>query len=168
MWPLSVYWLTHLNQTWTKIIFLFAAHQVWCNSYHFYIYSQALDHVHYGMSRMVLLKHILLFRRVRIKARSESSPRNDLKDKTNDGDKMWTLLCRVSETIFDKRSQHACALTESVGDSLYIDGFTVIVLSCYCRKELLQCGVLNPEKDLYLGKLALTKFPKSPETWIHR
>ncbi|KAK2837061.1 hypothetical protein Q5P01_014273 [Channa striata] len=36
------------------------------------------------------------------------------------------------------------------------------------RKELLQCGVLHPEKDLYLGKLALTKFPKSPETWIHR
>ncbi|KAI5627999.1 protein prenyltransferase alpha subunit repeat-containing protein 1, partial [Silurus asotus] len=36
------------------------------------------------------------------------------------------------------------------------------------RKELLQCGVLNPEKDLYLGKLALTKYPKSPETWIHR
>ncbi|XP_051552004.1 protein prenyltransferase alpha subunit repeat-containing protein 1 isoform X2 [Myxocyprinus asiaticus] len=36
------------------------------------------------------------------------------------------------------------------------------------RKELLQCGVLNPEKDLYLGKLALTKHPKSPETWIHR
>ncbi|XP_053276072.1 protein prenyltransferase alpha subunit repeat-containing protein 1 isoform X1 [Pleuronectes platessa] len=36
------------------------------------------------------------------------------------------------------------------------------------RKELLQCGVLYPEKDLYLGKLALTKFPKSPETWIHR
>ncbi|XP_034027153.1 protein prenyltransferase alpha subunit repeat-containing protein 1 [Thalassophryne amazonica] len=36
------------------------------------------------------------------------------------------------------------------------------------RKELLQCGVLNPEKDLYLGKLALTKSPKSPETWIHR
>lgn len=37
-----------------------------------------------------------------------------------------------------------------------------------CRKELLQCGVLNPEKDLYLCKLALTKHPKSPETWIHR
>ncbi|KAM3611389.1 uncharacterized protein V6R79_017713 [Siganus canaliculatus] len=36
------------------------------------------------------------------------------------------------------------------------------------RKELLQCGVINPEKDLYLGKLALTKYPKSPETWIHR
>uniref|UniRef100_A0A4W4FS88 Protein prenyltransferase alpha subunit repeat containing 1 n=1 Tax=Electrophorus electricus TaxID=8005 RepID=A0A4W4FS88_ELEEL len=36
------------------------------------------------------------------------------------------------------------------------------------RKELLQHGVLNPEKDLYLGKLALTKYPKSPETWIHR
>ncbi|KAM9392630.1 protein prenyltransferase alpha subunit repeat-containing protein 1 [Pholidichthys leucotaenia] len=36
------------------------------------------------------------------------------------------------------------------------------------RKELLQCGVLSPEKDLYLGKLALSKFPKSPETWIHR
>ncbi|XP_066511276.1 protein prenyltransferase alpha subunit repeat-containing protein 1-like [Hoplias malabaricus] len=36
------------------------------------------------------------------------------------------------------------------------------------RKELLHCGVLNPEKDLYLGKLALTKYPKSPETWIHR
>ncbi|KAJ0019679.1 hypothetical protein NQD34_007248 [Periophthalmus magnuspinnatus] len=36
------------------------------------------------------------------------------------------------------------------------------------RKELLQCGVLCPQKDLYLGKLALTKFPKSPETWIHR
>ncbi|XP_076854122.1 protein prenyltransferase alpha subunit repeat-containing protein 1 isoform X2 [Brachyhypopomus gauderio] len=36
------------------------------------------------------------------------------------------------------------------------------------RKELLQCGVLDPEKDLYLGKLALTKYPKSPETWIHR
>ncbi|XP_003974803.1 protein prenyltransferase alpha subunit repeat-containing protein 1 [Takifugu rubripes] len=36
------------------------------------------------------------------------------------------------------------------------------------RKELLQCGALVPEKDLYLGKLALTKFPKSPETWIHR
>uniref|UniRef100_A0A8D3B427 Protein prenyltransferase alpha subunit repeat containing 1 n=1 Tax=Scophthalmus maximus TaxID=52904 RepID=A0A8D3B427_SCOMX len=35
-------------------------------------------------------------------------------------------------------------------------------------KELMQCGVLIPEKDLYLGKLALTKFPKSPETWIHR
>lgn len=38
----------------------------------------------------------------------------------------------------------------------------------FCRKELLQCGVLNPEKDLYLGKLALSKHPKSPETWIHR
>ncbi|XP_068422806.1 protein prenyltransferase alpha subunit repeat-containing protein 1 [Clinocottus analis] len=36
------------------------------------------------------------------------------------------------------------------------------------RKELLECGALSPEKDLYLGKLALTKFPKSPETWIHR
>ncbi|TSM85977.1 Protein prenyltransferase alpha subunit repeat-containing protein 1 [Bagarius yarrelli] len=36
------------------------------------------------------------------------------------------------------------------------------------RKELIQCEVLNPEKDLYLGKLALTKYPKSPETWIHR
>ncbi|XP_062873986.1 protein prenyltransferase alpha subunit repeat-containing protein 1 [Trichomycterus rosablanca] len=36
------------------------------------------------------------------------------------------------------------------------------------RKELLQCGVLSPGKDLYLGKLALTKYPKSPETWIHR
>ncbi|XP_010901693.2 protein prenyltransferase alpha subunit repeat-containing protein 1 [Esox lucius] len=36
------------------------------------------------------------------------------------------------------------------------------------RKELLQCGALSPQKDLYLGKLALTKFPKSPETWIHR
>ncbi|XP_028313326.1 protein prenyltransferase alpha subunit repeat-containing protein 1 [Gouania willdenowi] len=36
------------------------------------------------------------------------------------------------------------------------------------RKELLQCGALSPEKDLYLGQLALTKFPKSPETWIHR
>uniref|UniRef100_A0A1A7XVI8 Protein prenyltransferase alpha subunit repeat containing 1 n=1 Tax=Iconisemion striatum TaxID=60296 RepID=A0A1A7XVI8_9TELE len=36
------------------------------------------------------------------------------------------------------------------------------------RKELLQCGALSPEMDLYLGKLALTKFPKSPETWIHR
>ncbi|XP_029961284.1 protein prenyltransferase alpha subunit repeat-containing protein 1 [Salarias fasciatus] len=36
------------------------------------------------------------------------------------------------------------------------------------RKELLQCGFLSPEKDLYLGQLALTKFPKSPETWIHR
>ncbi|XP_069579718.1 protein prenyltransferase alpha subunit repeat-containing protein 1 [Brachyistius frenatus] len=36
------------------------------------------------------------------------------------------------------------------------------------RKELLQVGALSPEKDLYLGKLALTKFPKSPETWIHR
>ncbi|XP_064792752.1 protein prenyltransferase alpha subunit repeat-containing protein 1-like isoform X2 [Oncorhynchus masou masou] len=35
-------------------------------------------------------------------------------------------------------------------------------------KELLQCGALSPERDLYLGKLALTKFPKSPETWIHR
>lgn len=41
-------------------------------------------------------------------------------------------------------------------------------LPCCDRKELLQCGVLVPEKDLYLGKLALTKFPKSPETWIHR
>ncbi|KAM4049471.1 protein prenyltransferase alpha subunit repeat-containing protein 1 [Anomaloglossus baeobatrachus] len=36
------------------------------------------------------------------------------------------------------------------------------------RKELIQSGALNPEKDLQLGKLALTKFPKSPETWIHR
>ncbi|KAJ7993735.1 hypothetical protein DPEC_G00257770 [Dallia pectoralis] len=36
------------------------------------------------------------------------------------------------------------------------------------RKELLQCGALSPQRDLYLGKLALTKFPKSPETWIHR
>ncbi|XP_028658169.1 protein prenyltransferase alpha subunit repeat-containing protein 1 [Erpetoichthys calabaricus] len=36
------------------------------------------------------------------------------------------------------------------------------------RKELIQFGALSPEKDLYLGKLALTKFPKSPETWIHR
>ncbi|XP_077457518.1 protein prenyltransferase alpha subunit repeat-containing protein 1 [Stigmatopora argus] len=36
------------------------------------------------------------------------------------------------------------------------------------RKELIQGGVLHAEKDLYLGKLALTKFPKSPETWIHR
>ncbi|XP_068092342.1 protein prenyltransferase alpha subunit repeat-containing protein 1 [Hyperolius riggenbachi] len=36
------------------------------------------------------------------------------------------------------------------------------------RKELIQSGALNPVKDLQLGKLALTKFPKSPETWIHR
>ncbi|KAL4623155.1 protein prenyltransferase alpha subunit repeat-containing protein 1 [Arapaima gigas] len=36
------------------------------------------------------------------------------------------------------------------------------------RKELVQCGALNTERDLYLGKLVLTKFPKSPETWIHR
>ncbi|XP_067088006.1 protein prenyltransferase alpha subunit repeat-containing protein 1 [Osmerus mordax] len=36
------------------------------------------------------------------------------------------------------------------------------------RKELLQSGALRPERDLYLGQLALTKFPKSPETWIHR
>ncbi|XP_018411136.1 PREDICTED: protein prenyltransferase alpha subunit repeat-containing protein 1 [Nanorana parkeri] len=36
------------------------------------------------------------------------------------------------------------------------------------RKELILSGVLNPVKDLQLGKLALTKFPKSPETWIHR
>ncbi|XP_077601263.1 protein prenyltransferase alpha subunit repeat-containing protein 1-like [Stigmatopora nigra] len=36
------------------------------------------------------------------------------------------------------------------------------------RKELIQGGVLHAERDLYLGKLALTKFPKSPETWIHR
>ncbi|XP_075684074.1 protein prenyltransferase alpha subunit repeat-containing protein 1 [Rhinoderma darwinii] len=36
------------------------------------------------------------------------------------------------------------------------------------RKELIQSGAINPVKDLQLGKLALTKFPKSPETWIHR
>ncbi|KAM9368026.1 protein prenyltransferase alpha subunit repeat-containing protein 1 isoform 1-T1 [Phaethornis superciliosus] len=36
------------------------------------------------------------------------------------------------------------------------------------RKELILSGTLNPLKDLHLGKLALTKFPKSPETWIHR
>nr|XP_056704654.1 protein prenyltransferase alpha subunit repeat-containing protein 1 [Euleptes europaea] len=36
------------------------------------------------------------------------------------------------------------------------------------RKELILSGTLNPVKDLHLGKLALTKFPKSPETWIHR
>ncbi|XP_053322535.1 protein prenyltransferase alpha subunit repeat-containing protein 1 [Spea bombifrons] len=36
------------------------------------------------------------------------------------------------------------------------------------RKELIESGTLNPVKDLHLGKLALTKFPKSPETWIHR
>ncbi|NXK13970.1 PTAR1 protein, partial [Herpetotheres cachinnans] len=36
------------------------------------------------------------------------------------------------------------------------------------RKELIMSGTLNPLKDLHLGKLALTKFPKSPETWIHR
>ncbi|KFO60391.1 Protein prenyltransferase alpha subunit repeat-containing protein 1, partial [Corvus brachyrhynchos] len=38
----------------------------------------------------------------------------------------------------------------------------------FCRKELILSGTLNPLKDLHLGKLALTKFPKSPETWIHR
>ncbi|XP_044301720.1 protein prenyltransferase alpha subunit repeat-containing protein 1 isoform X2 [Varanus komodoensis] len=36
------------------------------------------------------------------------------------------------------------------------------------RKELILSGTLNSVKDLHLGKLALTKFPKSPETWIHR
>ncbi|KAM6170556.1 protein prenyltransferase alpha subunit repeat-containing protein 1 [Rhynchocyon petersi] len=36
------------------------------------------------------------------------------------------------------------------------------------RKELILSDTLNPIKDLHLGKLALTKFPKSPETWIHR
>uniref|UniRef100_A0A8C5XUU3 Protein prenyltransferase alpha subunit repeat containing 1 n=1 Tax=Microcebus murinus TaxID=30608 RepID=A0A8C5XUU3_MICMU len=36
------------------------------------------------------------------------------------------------------------------------------------RKELILSGTLNPIKDLHLGKLVLTKFPKSPETWIHR
>ncbi|XP_073201308.1 protein prenyltransferase alpha subunit repeat-containing protein 1 isoform X5 [Lepidochelys kempii] len=36
------------------------------------------------------------------------------------------------------------------------------------RKELILSGTLSPVKDLHLGKLALTKFPKSPETWIHR
>ncbi|XP_019466045.2 protein prenyltransferase alpha subunit repeat-containing protein 1 [Meleagris gallopavo] len=38
----------------------------------------------------------------------------------------------------------------------------------FCRKELILSGTLSPLKDLHLGKLALTKFPKSPETWIHR
>lgn len=38
----------------------------------------------------------------------------------------------------------------------------------FSRKELILSGTLNPLKDLHLGKLALTKFPKSPETWIHR
>lgn len=78
---------------------------------------------------------------VRIKAQSESSPRNELKDKTNDGDKMWTLLCRVSETIF--ASQHACALTESVGDRVFIlmyllsSCFLVIAGRSYCSVESL-------------------------------
>ncbi|KAF6737487.1 Protein prenyltransferase alpha subunit repeat-containing protein 1 [Oryzias melastigma] len=36
------------------------------------------------------------------------------------------------------------------------------------RKELVESGALSPERDLYLGKLALSKSPKSPETWIHR
>ncbi|CAM9492299.1 protein prenyltransferase alpha subunit repeat-containing protein 1 isoform X1 [Lampetra fluviatilis] len=36
------------------------------------------------------------------------------------------------------------------------------------RKELIAANLLEPRKDLRLGSLALTKFPKSPETWIHR
>ncbi|EPQ09065.1 Protein prenyltransferase alpha subunit repeat-containing protein 1 [Myotis brandtii] len=40
--------------------------------------------------------------------------------------------------------------------------------ACQPGKELILSGTLNPIKDLHLGKLALTKFPKSPETWIHR
>ncbi|XP_043920297.1 protein prenyltransferase alpha subunit repeat-containing protein 1 [Protopterus annectens] len=36
------------------------------------------------------------------------------------------------------------------------------------RKELVLSGTIEPIQDLYLAKLALTKFPKSPETWIHR
>ncbi|RVE68837.1 hypothetical protein OJAV_G00095670 [Oryzias javanicus] len=36
------------------------------------------------------------------------------------------------------------------------------------RKELVESGAVSPERDLYLGKLALSKSPKSPETWIHR
>ncbi|NWH57746.1 PTAR1 protein, partial [Geococcyx californianus] len=38
----------------------------------------------------------------------------------------------------------------------------------HSRKELILSGTLSPLKDLHLGRLALTKFPKSPETWIHR
>lgn len=44
----------------------------------------------------------------------------------------------------------------------------MFVLINLFRKELILSGTLNPVKDLHLGKLALTKFPKSPETWIHR
>uniref|UniRef100_A0A8C4NG05 Protein prenyltransferase alpha subunit repeat containing 1 n=1 Tax=Eptatretus burgeri TaxID=7764 RepID=A0A8C4NG05_EPTBU len=36
------------------------------------------------------------------------------------------------------------------------------------RKELIQVGLLQPGKDLWLGRLALSRFPKSPDTWIHR
>ncbi|KFR14151.1 Protein prenyltransferase alpha subunit repeat-containing protein 1, partial [Opisthocomus hoazin] len=46
--------------------------------------------------------------------------------------------------------------------------FLLIVATGSFRKELIVSGTLNPLKDLHLGKLALTKFPKSPETWIHR
>lgn len=63
--------------------------------------------------------------------------------------------------------QHSSSSLSAYSSSLY----TLLMfgmLPCCDRKELLQCGVLVPEKDLYLGKLALTKFPKSPETWIHR
>ncbi|KFZ56636.1 Protein prenyltransferase alpha subunit repeat-containing protein 1, partial [Podiceps cristatus] len=56
---------------------------------------------------------------------------------------------------------------------LFVIGIYVLLLFIqiyfiFCRKELILSGTLNPLKDLHLGKLALTKFPKSPETWIHR
>ncbi|KAL8203251.1 UNVERIFIED_CONTAM: Protein prenyltransferase alpha subunit repeat-containing protein 1 [Gekko kuhli] len=47
-------------------------------------------------------------------------------------------------------------------------GFLSFVFFTEVWKELILSGTLNPVKDLHLGKLALTKFPKSPETWIHR
>ncbi|KAG5841248.1 hypothetical protein ANANG_G00197530 [Anguilla anguilla] len=56
--------------------------------------------------------------------------------------------------------EHPCSLVDITCTLLLLNpDFTT---AWNVRKELVQCGVLNPERDLYLGKLALTKFPQKP------
>ncbi|KAK2119544.1 Protein prenyltransferase alpha subunit repeat-containing protein 1 [Saguinus oedipus] len=66
------------------------------------------------------------------------------------------LLYKQNATDFRRKRIQDCKSNWLLHEKIYI------------LKELILSGTLNPIKDLHLGKLALTKFPKSPETWIHR
>lgn len=82
--------------------------------------------------------------------------------------KGFLINCSLTMKFYcDTQEMPCCSLLGCVF-RFQVTPLFIQIYFIFCRKELILSGTLNPLKDLHLGKLALTKFPKSPETWIHR